>query len=63
MKFDFSVDETSVLLTSLIQRRNSIKELVGRLPSYEKDLSSLEAVMEKLFPGSVELIRKNEKAA
>lgn len=63
MKFNFTVDEMGVLLTSLLTRRNTILELMDTSPSYAQSLKDLESVMEKLFPGSVEVIFKTEKAA
>jgi hypothetical protein len=63
MKFNFTVDEMGVLLTSLLSRRNTILELMDTHPSYAQSLKDLESVMEKLFPGSLEVVLKNEKAA
>ena len=62
MKFDFSADEMSVLLHSLIARRNRLKSIIdGRESSiYGRDLRTVESVMDKLFPGSVESIELTE---
>jgi hypothetical protein len=63
MKFNFTVDEMGVLLTSLLTRRNTILQLMDTNPSYAQNLKDLESVMEKLFPGSVEVIFKTEKVS
>jgi len=63
MKFNFTVDEMGVLLTSLLTRRNTILQLMDTNPSYAQSLKDLESVMEKLFPGSVEVVLKTEKVS
>lgn len=65
MKFDFSADEMQAMLFSLIARRNLLKNIIdGReSPIYDRELQIVESVMEKMFPGSVDMIRLTEKAA
>lgn len=63
MRYNFTADEMNVLLTSLVARRNTIIELIESIPSYSEKLQEIEAVMEKLFPGSVEVLRENNQAS
>ena len=65
MNFDFSADEMQAMLFSLIARRNLLKNIIdGReSPIYDRELQIVESVMEKMFPGSVDMIRLTEKAA
>lgn len=63
MKFDFTVNEMTVLLTALLSRRNTIMSLMETIPSYSENLKELEAVMERLFPGSLNVVKNNEKVS
>ena len=66
MKFDFTADEMYALLLSLVARRNTLKSIIdGRESSiYSQGLQTVEAVMEKLFPGSVKSLDEiNEKVS
>lgn len=60
MKFEFNGDEMSVMLVSLITRRNNILGLlkVDHMPesyysSYRQELSVVDGMLERFFPGSV----------
>jgi len=60
MQFELSGDELSVVLVSLIGRRNSILGLLklDRMPEpyyagYRQELSVVDGMLERLFPGSV----------
>lgn len=64
MKFDFTSEELSVMLMSLIQRRNTVKGLMdvdGASASYKNsylaEMATVEGLLEKFFPGSVERIQ------
>jgi hypothetical protein len=65
MKFDFSADETSVLLLSLIARKRIVKNILdsGESRIYRMELHTVESLLEKLFPGSVKAIELTEKVA
>ena len=60
MKFDFSADEMQALLFSLIGRRKVLKNIIDGREStiYKGELQHVEAVMEKLFPGSIKTIEE-----
>lgn len=65
MKFDFTGEEMSALLMSLIQRRNTVQDLLnvdGAPESYTNgylaELATVEGLLEKFFPGSVDRIKK-----
>lgn len=60
MKFDFDGDEISVILVSLIARRNNILGLMkldrmseSYYAGYRQELSVVDGILERLFPGSV----------
>lgn len=62
----FTAQEMDVLLQSLISRRISIKNILfpgQSSPIYEKELETVEGLLEKLFPGSLKAIRNTEKVA
>lgn len=69
MKFEFSTEEVSVLLTSLIRRRINVMDLIGivetpeSVNAYTKELATVEAMLDKVIPGCVEAIKKTEKAS
>ena len=69
MKFEFTAEEFGVLVMSLIRRRTDVQELMkavltdNSIASYTRELEVVEAMLEKVSPGSVEVIRKTEKAA
>lgn len=68
MKIDFTAEEHDVLFTSLIRSRIKIQEMLKivsdeSVASYTRELHVVEAMMEKVSPGSVDMIRLTEKAA
>ena len=69
MKFDFNNEEMGVLMMSLIRRRTNVMELVKMVSSpssvegYTQELQIVEGLLEKFSPGSMEVIRKADKAA
>lgn len=69
MKFEFSTEEVSVLLTSLIRRRINVKDLIGivetpaSVQEYTKELAIVESMLDKVIPGCVDAIKKTENVA
>lgn len=63
MKFNFTNNEMTVLLMSLITRRSTLLRMVEIVPAYSKDLAELESLMEKMFPGSLETFAKIQQEA
>lgn len=63
MKFNFTNNEMTVLLMSLITRRSTLLRMVEIVPAYSKDLAELESLMEKIFPGSLETFAKTQQEA
>jgi len=68
----FTVEEIDVLIISLIRRRNNIQELLKSLvladspksvASYSRELLVVEALLEKVSPGSLKVIRQTEQTA
>lgn len=64
-KFAFDGKEMNVLLISLIQRRNTVLDLLNVKTSvasytdaYAEELATVEGLMEKFFPGGLERIQK-----
>lgn len=69
MKYDLNSDDLSVLLVSLIGRRNNINGLLtGKgmsdsfYDSYRKELNTVDSLLERFFPGSVENIKSTANA-
>ena len=65
MKFDVTTEEFIVLVTSLIRSRVEVQKLLKIMSSksaasYDRELEVVEALLEKVQPGSVELIRLAE---
>lgn len=65
MKFDFTCEEMSTLLMSLIQRRNTVQGLLnvdgasaGYISGYLAEMATVEGLLEKFFPGSLERIKQ-----
>lgn len=69
MKIDFTAEEFGVLMMSLIRRRTDVQGLMkvvltpNSIVSYTKELEVVEAMLEKVSPGSVEVIRQTEKVS
>lgn len=63
MNVYFTPNEVCVLLTSLLSRRNTIISLMETIPSYSENLKELEALIERLFPGSLNVMKNNEKVS
>lgn len=69
MKFDFCSEEMSVVLLSLIQRRLHLKSMLthtvfsAMFSTYTKELETIENLIERMFPGSMNPILAAEKAA
>lgn len=68
-KFSFSDSEMNVLLVSLIQRRNNILGLSNvtngcevLTKTYADELATVENLLEKFFPGSLERIKASSAA-
>ena len=70
-KFSFSDSEMNVMLVSLIQRRNDILGLSNNkvitgcetlTKIYADELATVENLLEKFFPGSVERIKASSAA-
>lgn len=67
MKLDGN--EMSILLVSLIQRRNNILGLLdidclsdSNRDSYSEEMKVVETLIERIFPGSVERIKATENS-
>lgn len=63
-KFDLDADELNVILISLIRRRDTAINMLemSMIPehkeSYDKEIKTVDKLLEKFFPGSVERIKK-----
>lgn len=66
MKIDFNREEMDNLVFSLISRRNAVLSLMkvsSLTATYTRELEVVERLLDRLQPGSVEIIRKMESAA
>lgn len=69
MKYDLDGEDLGVLLASLIGRRNSILGLIrveglseAYYTGYRQELSVVDSLLERFFPGSVERIKASSAA-
>lgn len=70
MKYDFDGEELNVILMSLIGRMRTVQNLLdvpavsdpSYISSYKSELKTVEDLLEKFFPGSVERIKASYAA-
>lgn len=59
--YDFNGDELSIILISLISRRNHVRELLKNTTLTElhdawlRELETLDVIQDRLFPGSTKI--------
>jgi len=60
MKFDFDGDEMSVVLVSLIGRRNNLiklNEISKGAGTYVQEIEIVDSIIEKMFPGGAKALQ------